>query len=431
MAVALVAGLECFYTCPDWTVRGICNSALARIVYENEGVFLEEDHLAAIWNLFFSINSIPLISKVFPDRVVIIKALGLLAPLYSLADTALTYRIIDTLLRLKDKVLALNENPHGPETEAIQGTLRNIFEKLSEKPAVGTPGSTPPTASTPDTGAGGTVVSSGGGAGTHGSDIMGTGYTLFMNLLNPNDESAYNLLPWALETYTATLLPNPPQSSKQKKYPVKDFPPLTNFIQSLSNHFRATPALVRYGACVCLHAALTICPTLVADHKELYVFVVAGALDTGSLSAFLYMSMLETIEMPEGVSLKEIIGKLRHAEYDARNYDAVFGDSIISEDGGKHIRLADVLDLAVKGSPAMPPKQLHKIANSLEYLSKQMKLKQLEMIRLWGSKTEKFDTFLMQTLIPFSGSPDEEIQMATIKVLRSLMPGFKTATGLP
>ncbi|RKO83447.1 hypothetical protein BDK51DRAFT_34472, partial [Blyttiomyces helicus] len=61
------------------------------------------DDKAAIWNLFFSLNSIPLISKVFPDRVVIIKALGLLAPLYSLADTALAHRVIDTLLRLKDK----------------------------------------------------------------------------------------------------------------------------------------------------------------------------------------------------------------------------------------------------------------------------------------------------------------------------------------
>ena len=73
MVIAVVAGLEIFHTCPDWTARGICNSALARLVFENEKIFLEEDQLAAIWNLFFSINSIPLISKIFPDRIVIIK----------------------------------------------------------------------------------------------------------------------------------------------------------------------------------------------------------------------------------------------------------------------------------------------------------------------------------------------------------------------
>ncbi|KAJ3033939.1 hypothetical protein HK097_004674, partial [Rhizophlyctis rosea] len=262
MVIAVVAGLEIFHTCPDWTARGICNSALARLVFENEKIFLEEDQLAAIWNLFFSLNSIPLISKIFPDRIVIIKALGLLAPLYSLADTALTYRIVDTLMRLQGKT--------AQETEAIKGTLRKIFEKLSEKVTPGNP------------------------------SAASNSYTLFMNLINPHDEYAYDLLSWSLETYTSSLLPTPPSTSKQKKVPVKEFKPLTSFILSLDNHFRATPSLVRYGACVSLHAALQICPTLVADNKDLYIFVVNGALDTDYLSAFLYLSMLESIKMPGG-----------------------------------------------------------------------------------------------------------------------------------
>jgi hypothetical protein len=73
MAVALAAGLECFLTINDWNVRGVCISALTRLVYENEKVFLEEDHLAAIWNLHFSMGLIPMISKIFPDRIVIIR----------------------------------------------------------------------------------------------------------------------------------------------------------------------------------------------------------------------------------------------------------------------------------------------------------------------------------------------------------------------
>lgn len=40
----------------------------------------------------------------------------------------------------------------------------------------------------------------------------------------------------------------------------------------------------------------------------------------------------------------------------------------------------------------------------------------------------QFDTFLVQTLMPLFNSSDEEIQMATLKVMHSLMPKFKSAT---
>ncbi|KAJ3041918.1 hypothetical protein HDV00_008427 [Rhizophlyctis rosea] len=407
MVVAVVAGLEIFHTCPDWTARGICNSALARLVFENEKIFLEEDQLAAIWNLFFSISSIPLISKIFPDRIVIIKALGLLAPLYSLADTALTYRIVDTLMRLKGKTVQ--------ETDAIKGTLKKIFEKLSERATSGD-----------QTAAGMYLSHIELKVVVNDNQSVGEGYSLFMNLINPNDEYAYDLLPWSLETYTISLLPNPPATSKQKKVPVKEFAPLTDFIQSLDNHFRATPALVRYGACVSLHSSLMICPTLVADHKDLYIYVVNGALDTDYLSAFLYLSMLESIKMPEGVSLKDAISKFRHVDYDSLHYDAIYCEPV--ERSTSMIQLSDILDLAVKGSPPLANKTLHRLATSLEYLNKSMKLKQMETIRLWGSKSEKFDTFLMQTLVPYLNTPDEDIQMATIGVLHALVPSFKTAS---
>ena len=218
-----------------------------------------------------------------------------------------------------------------------------------------------------------------------------------MNLINPHDEYGYDLLSWSLETYTTSLLPTPPSTSREKKIPVKEFKPLTSFILSLDNHFRATPSLVRYGACVSLHSALQICPTLVSDNKDLYVFVVNGALDTDYLSAFLYLSMLEMIKMPGGVSLKEVVAKFRHVDYDALSYDKVFGDG--EEDGGEGggdgggVGISDILDLAVRGSPPIANKTLHRLANSLEYLNKAMKLKQMEIIRLWGSKSEKVCPF--------------------------------------
>lgn len=77
MSLAFVAGLENFYNNSDYVVRGICVSACARLISENQKVFLEEDNLAAIWNLYFLLMSLPLISKIYPDRLVIVEVLRL------------------------------------------------------------------------------------------------------------------------------------------------------------------------------------------------------------------------------------------------------------------------------------------------------------------------------------------------------------------
>ncbi|KAI8822501.1 armadillo-type protein [Fimicolochytrium jonesii] len=422
LAVALVAGLECFYTCPDWTVRGTCNSALARLVYENAKIFLEEDQLAAIWNLFFSLHSIPLISKVFPDRIVIIKALGLLAPLYVPADPALAYRIVESLLRLDKKTVM--------EREGIKSTLQKIFDKLSEQ-------TTPSHAPVPQHGL------------TTGKENMENGFSVFVNLVNPNDEYAYDLLSWALETYMTSLIPAEAGSATKKvakKVPTGGFPALTDFIKSLANHFRATPPLVRYGACVCLHAALAVYPSLIADNGELYIYIITGALDTDYLSAFLYVSMLNSATMtpaptkPIAVKpgaaapqddqsilktlLDSLRGQDRHKNVD---YDAMYSNPSVGVSPSE-VKLSDVLDVAIRACPPMSPKHLQKMANALEYLSKDMQLRQLEAIRLWGTKSEKFDTFLMQTLVPYCNSSDEDIQMAAIRVISSLIPSFQTAS---
>jgi hypothetical protein len=81
---------------------------LVRLVFENEKIFQEEDNLAAIWNLFFLLGSTPHDSTTIQDRIVIIKGLGLLAPLYVKVDTSLARNVIECLLRLKIKVIFLN-----------------------------------------------------------------------------------------------------------------------------------------------------------------------------------------------------------------------------------------------------------------------------------------------------------------------------------
>lgn len=73
MAVQIVTGLECFYSCPDPNIRAICISALSRIVFENGPVFQQDDQLTAVWNLYFCLNTLPMVDRLFPDRIVIIQ----------------------------------------------------------------------------------------------------------------------------------------------------------------------------------------------------------------------------------------------------------------------------------------------------------------------------------------------------------------------
>lgn len=106
MVIALVAGLECFHQGTDWHTRGICNTALIRLVFENDKTFQEEDNLAAIWNLVFLLGSMSPSSTAIQDRIVIIKGMGLLAPLYVKVDSSLARHIIECLIKLKIKVIS-------------------------------------------------------------------------------------------------------------------------------------------------------------------------------------------------------------------------------------------------------------------------------------------------------------------------------------
>jgi hypothetical protein len=106
MVIALVAGIECFYINSDWQMRGICNTALVRLVFENDKTFQEDDNLAAIWNLFFLLGSMSNSTVALHDRIVIINGLGLLAPLYVKLDSSLARNIIECLIKLKIKVIS-------------------------------------------------------------------------------------------------------------------------------------------------------------------------------------------------------------------------------------------------------------------------------------------------------------------------------------
>ncbi|KAJ3242402.1 hypothetical protein HDU78_001407 [Chytriomyces hyalinus] len=403
MAIPLVAGLEAFFTCLDPNIRGICITALTRVVFENGKIFLEEDHLAAVWNLYFSFGSIASITKVFPDRIVLIKGLGLLAPIYAAFDSSLTYGIISTLLNLDAKTVL--------ETEEIKATVKQLVERIPELEQ-----------KTP---------------GPHDLHAYGTGFNFFLNLLTPTNESSYDLLPWTLETFTNIMYYSIP-ANKTKAIPIagasEQFEALEEFVKSLSNHFRASPPLVRYGASAALHTSLLQHPRLVDLQPSLLTFILTGCLDTDPLAAFLYLTILEGIctggaQTPVKTKVKELISKLRRTlDAEAVTYDSLFFDAdrvasrVSGESFADDAKLRDVLDAAALMAPPIAPKLLQKLVNSFEYLPKTMKLRQLDIVRLWGAKSEKLDANLMQALLPLLSCIDEDIQLSTVRVVKALIP---------
>ncbi|KAH6591220.1 hypothetical protein BASA61_005015 [Batrachochytrium salamandrivorans] len=375
MSIAIVAGLEYFHNSPDWRVRGI-----------------------SIWNLYFSLSSIPQISSIFPDRIVVLKALHLLAPLYAVEDANLAWCIVDSLLRLKTKTPS--------EVEAIKSTLDVIFDCLSRKGKDG-PGNE-------------TVAGISESKHINGLEM---GFAIFQELISPHDEYAYDLLPWALENYILRMktIQSGSLSTSPSSYPDS----FTEFIMSLSNHFRATPPLVRYGACLTLHSTIKMCPLFVKENKSLWQFIIAGVLDTDTLSAFLYMSMVELIETSDSEELKRALSKLRRDDLKHITYDTLYTHSLAIE--SRKITCSDVLDIVVKHSTPVSPLLLHKLANSIDYLSPKAGLRQLELIRIWGKKAEKLDTFLIQMLSPLYASRDEEIQLKAIDVIYAMLPNMASA----
>jgi hypothetical protein len=190
--------------------------------------------------------------------------------------------------------------------------------------------------------------------------------------LTPSDEYSYDLLPWAVENYTKSLLDN---STEEKKYK-----PLTDYINSLTNHFRASPALIRFGACICLHSALNVYPGLVEDNPNLMIYIMSGVLDSDYLSSFLYLTILDTIFLNRGNKvMHNLVARYRHEE-------------VVQGKEGE-IDITHIMDFAAGGCPPIAPRLLHRIVNSLEYLSTPLKIKQIELVRLWGGKSEKVVKF--------------------------------------
>ncbi|KAJ8326515.1 hypothetical protein O5D80_005263 [Batrachochytrium dendrobatidis] len=394
MVLSMVAGLECFRNSSSWHIRGICNAALARLVFENKQSFLNDD-LSAIWNLFFSLNSIPQICSIFPDRIIILQALHLLAPIYAVEDTALSCSIIDTLLRLKTKTFS--------EIEVIKATLGVIFDHICGKHATNSNSSSVVAPALPKK-----------------LDRSEFGFDVFQDLISSHDESAYDLLSWAVQEFAVKM--SSAQTGIAVVPPIAWSTTINDYIMSLSNHYRASPALVRYGACLSLYSIIKICPSFAKDNKHIWQFIIAGVLDTDYLCAFLYLSMIEMMDLPDAVALRNTILCLRNNNQTNITYDIQYANSLFTDT--KKIVKESVLDIVAKYSPPMAPLLLHKLANALDYLPSKEILNQLELIKIWGKKSEKVDTFLIQMITPLCASSNESIQLKALEVLHAITPAL-------
>ncbi|TPX30748.1 hypothetical protein SmJEL517_g05768 [Synchytrium microbalum] len=392
IALPMISGLESLSKSSNWTTRGASISAMTRILFENEKMFGQDDHLRVVWNLFFTLGSNSK-HRFFPDRIVVIKALGLLAPLYCLSDSSLTQQIVKVLLGLKDKTSA--------ESEAIKGTLKKVFDKLGE---------------------------------SANKDPKASGYQMFSDLLQSQSESAHDLLPWALETYTTSLVPSLREKGGGKKPVIlaeSDMIAFVEFLSTLQNHLQSASPLIRYSTCLCLHTALTLCPSLLSPSSPYTTKLVMGVADLDYLTAFLYTSLLPKIthSTPElSQDVENVIAQYRRQDLIGQSYDKRYMKKDVDvSHNAKSIDLFIILDAVIKYVPVPPKTYLSKAVSSLASLKPTQRLKSLDVIRAYVSQTPQIDVEVIDALLPLIQTSDSVLQASVVQVAKAILPSLSRA----
>lgn len=219
-------------------------------------------------------------------------------------------------------------------------------------------------------------------------------YKMFLGLVNPHDENPYDLLPWAIEQYYSKSV----SDATDRIVSVKEVVGITKYIESLMNHFQATHPLVRFGAALTLHSAVIIEKALLAELPQIYVYIVSGLLDSDFAVSALYMSLVQRLNGGTDGNLSKLIRLYQRTDVSQLNYDTLY----VADTNGLNNQsyLSQIIDEFAKDLPTVSVKMLHKMGASLEYLPKNMKLKQLNLLRLWSGKMEKVNTFQISVRIP-------------------------------
>ncbi|KAJ3269686.1 hypothetical protein HDV01_001114 [Terramyces sp. JEL0728] len=388
MSIAIISGLELYNNSSDWRVRGICNCAIAQLVNENQQKFIHEDRLAAIWNLYFLLGLIPNVSPIFPDRVVIIDAMLLLAPIYSVENHELSTNVVSALMLLQNKT--------DKEAEMIKEILETVFKNASETSAVE-------------------------------SELEKPRHEypqLFLEIISSQQESACDLLSWAIETYFIEREKKKAATATKVTSPES----IQDFFYSLSNHFKSSPALIRYSSALALLSIINICPTFVTHTPQVWQFIIPGLMDSDFMTKAVYLTISNRIETVDSEAVRRLVSNLTRNETNDLNYDQFYNISYKWENDQWQHTYSQLMDLLAKNSPPLGGLMLHKLANALDYIPVPSKLKQLELIRVWGRKATKLDMYLMQTLVPLCSDENQQVQLHAIRAVDALLPGITNPT---
>ena len=199
---------------------------------------------------------------------------------------------------------------------------------------------------------------------------------IFTVLLTARDEHAFDLLHWSVEAYLSEL---------SKKQGV-DLGVITDaLLKSITNFFRASPSMVRYGACCCLHATVKAYPAIFQKSPTIISHIINGCLDDDHSTAGLYFSILEMYKLTDDV--KAMIATIRKESSNTIDFDT--RNSVAAGPLDKRVTVLDVISAVIKTTSPMPSASFQKLVNALEFLSKRQLLKQLQLIRLWAVKLEK------------------------------------------
>ncbi|RKP19157.1 hypothetical protein ROZALSC1DRAFT_29212, partial [Rozella allomycis CSF55] len=188
-----------------------------------------------------------------------------------------------------------------------------------------------------------------------------------------------------------------------------------DFVFGLISLFRASHALVRYGAFLGLYTATKLIKDFLKQNVAYLPFVIVGTGDSDYLTSFLCRQILETMQQEK--SLIVSVDK-------PKNYDERYG-------GRMRIKSFEELnekqfEKIIESSPIISMNVLQKMASGMEYLSDSQQINQLKMISLWCKKLTAFEPFLMQSILPFTQVEKMKVQISALQVIQSHQQAFQS-----
>ena len=217
-------------------------------------------------------------------------------------------------------------------------------------------------------------------------------YAVLLELISSQVECAYDLLSWTVETFfkknspksTSTAAPESAEINSPKHVSLS-----SNFSAALSNYFKASPALIRYGAALALNSISSLHSNFAAQNPNIWNYIVSGISDSDFLTAGLYLQLLECIDFGiDGPVIKQLVSEIKQDSIQNQSYDDIFISTGIVKEQNSEVK-SDLVEAVAKVAPPLTLADLHKIANTLDFLDSKMKLRQMRIIRAWCRKTAK------------------------------------------